>query len=297
MSNWRKIKVQVSQSQFSAYQKPPEGAHLPGFFDVLYRYILKRLRTTERDKTDFWNSTIHHYFRQLFRNQYANQKDGTHSQHDQRHLLDGVAQLRALMQTGDQVGNGNVNHARRSQCQKGRHDALHRLKREIGQPAARQHRQAGQHVDAQGLRLAVSGMQQDQKIADLLRDLVRDDRQRGDDAEMNIDKERRRDDHPVDKIVESVADHDHRAAAAMSFVVVRLAVIVVAMPPQQQLLQREEQQDAGQYRAAHRRRAAAGLHRLGQDVEEYRAEQCSDGIADQRADPMRARAQRKQRGA
>ena len=140
-------------------------------------------------------------------------------------------------------------------------------------------------------------MQQDREIADFLRDLVRDDRQRGDDAEMGIGQERRRDDDAVHEIVEGIADHDHHAAAPMRILLMRLAMFVVAMPPQQQFFQREEQQDAEQHRAAHRRRVAAPLYRLRQDFQEHRAQQCADGIADQRVHPMRAGVQREQRSA
>ena len=86
--------------------------------------------------------------------------------------------------------------------------------------------------------------------------------------------------------MESIADHNHRAAAAMRIALMRLAVIMVAMPPQQQFFQRKKQQDAGQHRAAHRSRTASHLHRFRQNIEKYRAEQRTNGITDQRIDEL-----------
>ncbi len=56
-------------------------------------------------------------------------------------------------------------------------------------------------------------MQQYQEIAHFLRNLVRDDRKRGHDAEVMVGEERRGDQHAVHEVVERVADDDHGAAA------------------------------------------------------------------------------------
>ena len=126
-------------------------------------------------------------------------------------------------------------------------------------------------------------MQQDQEIADLLRDLVRDDRERRDDAELGALQERGGDEHAVDEVVQGVADDDQRAAAA---VVVRLLVRIVR-PRSSRVWQcrqsssfsstKKPRMPARMAAAACARRAL--LERVRDHVEERRAEQRADRVA------------------
>src|SRR5215813_11794949 len=98
-------------------------------------------------------------------------------------------------------------------------------------------------------------MQQDQEIPDLLRNLVRDDRERGDEPKLGALEESGRDKNTVDEVVHGVADHDERAGASVVAVtmlmrIVHLAVLGVAMAPEEQLLQHEKGEDADEDREA-----------------------------------------------
>ena len=65
----------------------------------------------------------------------------------------------------------------------------------------------------------------------------------------------------------------------------RLALVAVAMTPEHQLFQHEKQQDAEQHRRCHAVHAAGKLEGVRQDLEEYRAQQRTDGVADQHRNP------------
>ena len=134
---------------------------------------------------------------------------------------------------------------------------------------------------------AVSGLQQDREVADLLRNLVRGDGNRGRDAQRHGREHGAGDDRAVDEIVERVADQHERRGA------VRLAVVGVAMTPQDELLEHEERENAAEQRHAARRARAAG-ERLRQQPEQRNAEQRADGIADEPRNDRRARAIGKQ---
>ncbi len=95
----------------------------------------------------------------------------------------------------------------------------------------------------------VSGVKQDGEVADLLRNLVRRNRQRGADAERHGGQNRRGDNRTIDEIVEGVSD-EHREHGA----VVHLAVVRVTVPPQHELFKDEEQEDAEQQRSEDSRR-------------------------------------------
>ena len=124
-------------------------------------------------------------------------------------------------------------------------------------------------------RPAVSGGQENRDVADLLRDLVRRDRNRRVDAERNGGQHRGADDRAVDEIVKRVADDHERRRRA-----VHLTLVGVAMVNQHQLLEDEEHENAGQQGAEH----GAGVmvfSASGQQREQRDAEQGADGVADE----------------
>ena len=94
--------------------------------------------------------------------------------------------------------------------------------------------------------------------------------------------------------MDRVADHDQHAAAAVivraRVRVVHLAVLGVAVPPEQQLFQHEKREDADQDREA--RLPRRFLERVGNHLEERRAEQRTDGVRDEHRNPRRAQRQR-----
>ena len=106
-------------------------------------------------------------------------------------------------------------------------------------------------------------MQQNQEVAHFLRHFMRDDGERGDDAQLRVGEKRRCDQYAIDEIVKRVADEYHHAAAAVIVMmrnsddgdgrgrrnvrvvwIVRFAFLNMAVPPQHQFFENEEQQQA-----------------------------------------------------
>ena len=88
-------------------------------------------------------------------------------------------------------------------------------------------------------------MKQNREITDLLWDLVRGHRDGGDDAEMHIRHEGRRDQHAVEDIVETIADQNERGGGGITAVIVivrhvTFAQVQMAVAPQHQLLEHKE---------------------------------------------------------
>src|SRR5487761_2729521 len=143
-------------------------------------------------------------------------------------------------------------------------------------------------------------MQQDGEVADFLRNLVGNDGQRSHNPQMHINQKGRGDDDAINKVVESIADDNHRPAATVivicSFVrLMRFAVFVMAVAPDQHFLQREKQQYANQHHATYCRQIGRLLESLGQNVEEYGTQQRTDGITHQPAKVFTPCIERKQR--
>ncbi len=138
-------------------------------------------------------------------------------------------------------------------------------------------------------------MQQDQKIADFLRNFVGNDGHGGDDTQSGVGHERGGDQDAIHKVVHRVADHDHRAAAAVivgiCVMIMRFALLGVTVAPQHQFLEHEKQKNAEQYHRGEPMHARGLLECMRQDFEEHRAEQGTDGVADQHRDACRGCAQ------
>ena len=133
-----------------------------------------------------------------------------------------------------------------------------------------------------------AGMQQHGEVADFLRNLVRHDGQRRDDAEVHVGQESGGDQHAVEHVVQGIADQHQRAAGLLagpgradqrghvddaSPDRVLVAVIVVAVTPEQEFLEHEEQRDAGDERDAHLVHpfAAGAYHRVRNQRQQRRA--------------------------
>ena len=134
-------------------------------------------------------------------------------------------------------------------------------------------------------------MQKNQVVADLLRNLVGDDGQCGDDTELRALEKGRGDQDAIDEIVEGVADQDQQPRAPVivrrRLRVVGFAMVVVEMPLQHQLLENEEHQDAEEDGCRHALRLPV-LQRVWQDLQESGPQQGADRIGNQHIDAMRA---------
>ncbi len=69
-----------------------------GVSPVLLLAYFARSRAHLRQSVRVTSERLHH-------------EDGAHAQADQQHLLQGRTQFRAPVQSGDEVGDGNVDHA------------------------------------------------------------------------------------------------------------------------------------------------------------------------------------------
>ena len=127
----------------------------------------------------------------------------------------------------------------------------------------------------QRLAPRVSRVQQDGEVAELLRNLMRRDRERRAHAKRNRRPHRGADDHPVEEVVKRIADDHHRGRHAVGFAVVR-----VAMPPEHELLQQEEQHDAAEQRSENCS-CREVCQRFRQQDEKGDAKQRADGVADE----------------
>jgi hypothetical protein len=131
------------------------------------------------------------------------------------------------------------------------------------------------------------------RVADLLRQRVRDDRDGRGEPQRGVGEERRRDHDAVAEVVDAVADQDHepRPALVVQRVVVLALVqplvvvlVAVAVAPQHHLLEQEEREESGEHHP-HDRVGAASLERMRQELEEHGAEQRTDREAHEARDP------------
>ena len=139
--------------------------------------------------------------------------DAAHTQRDAADLDQRLARRGALVQPGNEVGYRDVDHARRGEGEDLGDPALDQREREEREHAAGEGRHPRDDVPEERPRLAEAGVQQHEEVADLLRDLVGDDRERGHHAELHVGEEGTRDDHAVGEVVERVAEDDHPAGA------------------------------------------------------------------------------------
>jgi hypothetical protein len=143
-------------------------------------------------------------------------------------------------------------------------------------------------------------MQQNQKVADFLRNFVRDDRNLCHKTELLVSEKRGGDQYSIDKVVKGVSDHDHHAAASMIVLcrerLMRFALLDVAVAPQHEFFQHKENQDAGENSRRYPLGALGHAKRVRQNIEEHRAEQRTDRKADQYRHMRGARVEGKYRG-
>ena len=99
-------------------------------------------------------------------------------------------------------------------------------------------------------------MQQDRKVADFLRNLMRRNGERRADAKRHRRHDGRGDDRTIDEVVEGVADEHGKDAAVVHF-----AVVSVAVAPEDQFLEDEERRMPASS-VANTSRAAAGVRAL-----------------------------------
>lgn len=100
--------------------------------------------------------------------------------------------------------------------------------------------QRGKEIEEERFRSRVTAVEQDGKVADLLRDLVQDHGRRRRDAERNIDQVRRRDERTVDDVVDGVPEQDELPDGMNMLFTLR----VVAVVPVDELFDRERDEDA-----------------------------------------------------
>ena len=140
-------------------------------------------------------------------------------------------------------------------------------------------------------------MQQDHEVADLLRNLVSDDRHRRGDAEPGVREKRRGDEDAVDEVVKPVANDDHHAGASGAVAcAVRVgpgpAPVIVPVTPDRHFLQKEEREEPGECQREEGFDAVRLRKRLGQQLEECGREHDADRIAHHARHPGRQRSDR-----
>jgi hypothetical protein len=225
---------------------------------------------------------------------------------DEAHLGYGIAQSRLPVQSGDEVRDRHIDHARRGEGEDLRDPFRNRREREIRGDASDDGGEPRDRVPEERLGAGKARVQEHQEIAQLLGNFVGDDRERRDDTQLGIREERAGDDHAVGEVVERIAEHDH-PAHALAFVRVHVvgACPVVAMlflfpvmmvPPDEQLLQHEEGEQPEEDEGRRARRVVRTFEELGDDVQERRAQHRAHGIAHECRDPARAHARRDRRG-
>ena len=112
--------------------------------------------------------------------------------------------MRSATATYKQAGGG---HGQRERQRRERG-----LEREVADDAADHGGQAGQQVERQRAPARHARVQQHREVADFLRNLVRHDGERRDDAEVHVGEEGGGDQHAVEHVVQGVADQHQRAA-------------------------------------------------------------------------------------
>jgi len=107
-------------------------------------------------------------------------------------------------------------------------------------------RQARHEVEHERAPAREAGVQQDHEVADLVRDLVRHHRQRGDETQLHIDEERARDDDTIGEVVEGIANENRQSATPGLLLVVpvrvmvQVAFVMVRVVDERQLFEQEE---------------------------------------------------------
>ena len=219
--------------------------------------------------------------------------DEPHPRRQPRQLRGGVFPWHALLQLRDQVGHRDVDETARGDDEQVGEQRLPRPDDEVADHAAGHGRQPRQRVVGQRPAPREACVEQHDVVAHLLRDLVRDDRQRGHDAQAHVGQEGGRDDHAVAEVVDAVADQHAPAPlpglqrVEVVVVVVPVAFVVVRVAVQLGLLEQEEEQQPREQRGEQRLRVGATLERLGQDIEQRGGEQHAGRQADQVLDHAR----------
>src|SRR5512132_3419974 len=127
-------------------------------------------------------------------------------QSDQQRLLRRFDRFRATVKARNQIGDGDVEEARRRYRKDGRQDTFHPSQGTIRGQRADQRGESCADVERECFLATEARVQQDREIADLLRYGVRDDRERRCDAERVIREKRSGDDDAVAEIVNAIAD-------------------------------------------------------------------------------------------
>src|SRR3569623_359137 len=210
-----------------------------------------------------------------------------HARRDQAHLLRGGSELHALEQARYQIGDGDVDEARRGERERIRQEVIEILHTVIGNDAARDGGETRKTVEQQRPAAAEAAVQQHGEIAELLRYLMRGHGDGGDHAEVYVGKKGGADQDAVDEVVHGIADHHDRARGLVRGrlwrSIVGLAVMAVAMAPQHHFLQQEKHQHADQYGEGDAVRVfhAWRLDRVRQQREKGRTQLGAGGVADE----------------
>ena len=136
-------------------------------------------------------------------------RNGRKTEPDQQRLLGRFDRLAPPVKARNQVRDRDVQKARRRNRKHRRLYARHSGQRDIRRQRADERSEARRHIECERFRPRESRMQEDGKIAHLLRYGMRDDRERRGDPERVVGEKRRRDHDAVAEIVHAVADQDH----------------------------------------------------------------------------------------
>ena len=153
--------------------------------------------------------------------------DDSDTEAHQEHLRQARPRVGATVQAWDQAGHGNVQKSRCRQGQGIRQRLLSLIEPEIGDDAAEYRRQPRRHVQEHGPLPRHTGMQQQRKIADAMRDLVSCHGERGHQPERHTRQKRRGDENAIQRVMNAVPNENQHPRRP---IVVMAVSAAVAMP-------------------------------------------------------------------
>ena len=199
------------------------------------------------------------------------------AQNDRQELDDGFLQVLAVLKLGDQVGPGDIDETSGGYRQEVDGEILYQGAQEQGRGRAGEGGQGGEKVIQEGAAGRESPVDQHAEITDLLRDFVKDHRERGGEPEGDVDRIARRDDHAVDEIMDAVADQVHGDN--------RMGMMFggrdMAVSPADELLDDEKYEQADDNKEGSGEPGADVFKGFGQKMDEGVAEQAADRETDQ----------------
>ena len=118
------------------------------------------------------------------------------------------------MHVRNQIGQRDVDETARSQHQNIGQGAARRIEPVVAGNAAHHRRQPCQDIEEQGPLARIAGVQQNDEVADLLRNFVGGNRRGGEPAKTFIRQECRGNQHTVGEVMDRIAHQNERSPGA-----------------------------------------------------------------------------------